>query len=512
MTMKEKLAPVLDYAFLSSPDSPEVFLVYRNGAVRRYQEGEGAGLLVKRREQALPELFRIPDAGSARWKWRKGYLPVLEIGEYSLFAQGDELWTGTPEGCRRFPSGAQLSVAEFDNAAAELERCWENWLGSGKVLPAMSPAFDAAWRMSLIHSRCAFAGRHPKYGVEKYGEFRADGFPPAIIAMCTALHGFEHTAEARMLFSYYLNRFVRNNGTLDYYGSSFAEYGMLLATAAALSEGDGGKDFFETAHPFLTLLCRYLYNVMNPWITEPGSYYYLPCGSPEADRRKDKGEYFHNSAWIWRGMKELESKTGRWMENEERWELRHAADVLARRIGRAWKERREALNGFPPYAVHLEQPFTDCAESVETAYANYRYYPEMLASGCFDRESMLAIVKVRETCLGEISGMTRFFWRDYPEELADHWTAASYARGLLELGDREHYMRFLQSHFDNYMSPDLFYAYESVTVKGAPRLAYSDWCIPAQLVLPQMLLWSWHYTTWEGSSVEWGGPAIQRDC
>jgi hypothetical protein len=56
------------------------------------------------------------------------------------------------------------------------------------------------------------------------------------------------------------------------------------------------------------------------------------------------------------------------------------------------------------------------------------------------------------------------------------------------------------------MSPDLFYAYESVTIKGSSRFGYSDWCIPAQLVLPQMLLASFSYTTYDGEVVNWNGP------
>ena len=500
------LAPVLDYAFLSSPDSAEYFIVSRNGSVRHWQEGVGAGLLTQRRKQQLPELFRIAGAEKLKWRWRKNYLPVLEIGsDCTLLASGDQLFVRCKEEFKSYPDCRPLCREEFFAAAERIEKYWDNWLNTGKILPELSPALDGAWRMSLIHSRCAFAGRHSKYGVEKYGEFRADGFPPAIITMCSTLNGFEHTAEARELFAFYLKRFLRSNGTFDYYGSSFAEYGMVLFTAAELCKGENGRDYFDTIHDFLTLICRYLFNVMNPWITEPDSFYYLPCGSPEADRRKDKGEYFHNAAWIWRGMTELSSCAGSWMEKEEFWELRQAAGVLKRRIERAWNDRFEALQGFPPYAVHQAAPFDDTAQSVETAYANYRYYPEMLSSGAFDRKAMLAMVETREKCGGEIAGMTRFYWEGYPEELADHWTVTSYARGLLELNDRARYMKLLRNHIMNYISPDLFYAYESVTIKGSPRLAYSDWCIPAQLALPQMLLWAAAFRSREGELRLWGG-------
>ena len=494
--MFQQLPPLLDYAFLSAPDSPETFIISRSGAVRHWQEGIGNGLPVKRREQTLPSLFVMENVSSSKWKWRKNYLPILEAGSYTLFALKDELWCKTPDGCFAYPGKKPLSEERFNAEARNIELFWDKWLASGRCLPPMTPALDGAWRMSLIHSRCAFWGTHCKYGVEKYGEFRADGFPPTIISICNTFLAFEHTAEARELFSCYITRFVRPNGTLDYYGSSFAEYGMLLDTASRLASGSGGEAFFDALHAPLTALCRYIYNQLNPWLTEPGSYYYLPCGSPEADRRKDKGEYFHNAAWLCKGLNALEKAAGKWMPREELWELHHIAEVLKRRTERAFNERRAALNGFPPYAVHQTEAIGDHADSVEYAYANYRYYPEMLSSGFFDKETMEAIINIRETRHGEIFGMTRFYWKDYPEELADHWTLFSYAQGLLDLGDRDRFMALLKAHLLNYISPDLFYAYESVTLHTTPRFAYSDWCIPAQLVLPQMLLAS--FNCWDG--------------
>ena len=123
--MTEQLAPVLDYAFLSSPDSPETFIVERSGRVRRWEEGVADGLVARRREQELPELFRIPHAAETQWRWRQGFLPVLEIGDrYMLVAHGDELWCREEETCRRFPGGGkeekneQQTYIDFSRSAA----------------------------------------------------------------------------------------------------------------------------------------------------------------------------------------------------------------------------------------------------------------------------------------------------------------------------------------------------------------------------------------------------------
>ena len=89
--MFQQLPPLLDYAFLSAPDSPETFIISRSGAVRHWQEGIGNGLPVKRREQTLPTLFVMENVSSSKWQWRKNYLPILEVHPYTLFAVKDGL-------------------------------------------------------------------------------------------------------------------------------------------------------------------------------------------------------------------------------------------------------------------------------------------------------------------------------------------------------------------------------------------------------------------------------------
>ena len=80
---------VLDYAFLSYQDSPECFIISRNGSIRHWQEGLRTGLPVQRRKQNLPELCHIENAENLPWQWKKLYLPILEIGNNILFAYKD---------------------------------------------------------------------------------------------------------------------------------------------------------------------------------------------------------------------------------------------------------------------------------------------------------------------------------------------------------------------------------------------------------------------------------------
>ena len=94
---------------------------------------------------------------------------------------------------------------------------------------------------------------------------------------------------------------------------------------------------------------------------------------------------------------------------------------------------------------------------------------------------------------------------DGPKRDVDTWNAADAA--LNALGDRDRFMALLKAHLLNYISPDLFYAYESVTLHTTPRFAYSDWCIPAQLARPRMLLHSFSSQLRDGTVISFGGPA-----
>jgi len=98
------------------------------------------------------------------------------------------------------------------------------------------PFLDRSVRTGLAHIDTTFQGDHPKYGVDAYRHDQHDGFPPTIIAAVDALSAWGLNKRAVQLFRYWLNRFVRDDGTIDYYGPSISEYGQLLHTAALLEE------------------------------------------------------------------------------------------------------------------------------------------------------------------------------------------------------------------------------------------------------------------------------------
>jgi hypothetical protein len=155
------------------------------------------------------------------------------------------------------------------------------------------------------------------------------------------------------------------------------------------------------------------------------------------------------------------------------------------------------------------EDFRSFAESRPATYVNYRYYPELLETAILPREDANAIIRAREDREGEQFGMTLFGRGDEEETHYDNWPLASYARGLLELGERRRFHNALVGHALHHQTHDTFTAYEQVTQTGDPRRCYADWCVPCQLVLPRMLAWSFRYRAWDGSSIEGNGPDME---
>ncbi|MFA6931943.1 MAG: hypothetical protein WCT05_16595, partial [Lentisphaeria bacterium] len=403
--------PVYDYVFLSDPQSQATYLIELSGRVRLYQEDDVCGLPEKRKEQDLPCLFQIRDflSGSITRSWREGWLPILDLQEpsgkcLSLLCNADELWVHGEQTAHSYPTGEKLPEEKWCSGVEKITRYWQSWLNSGLMLPDLHPHLDAAWRSSLVQTRCAFQGRHPKYGVEKYAEYRADAFPPGLISLCDTLNLFKHYQEARLLAEYYLQRFVRADGSLDYYGPAMSEYGEILQLFAELADAPGGTEWLQQQLPQIRRMLFYLYDCFNAWM-HPGSDSGLCYGSPEADTRDDRGVYLHNNMQICRGFLSMLPWLKKLSEPEMYMEAAGISDLIRRRLQKVLDTYRGRFP-FMPYRLEQTGPITSFTDSLDHAYANYRYYPEMLASGLLTAEDSLKIIVAREKLGGEHCGMT----------------------------------------------------------------------------------------------------------
>jgi len=501
-----KLPVLEDYAFLSDLNSGEFFIIQRSGEIWRQDGSERWSVPSRKFENAFCNWKEIL-GDNCRWSWLKGWLPVLQIKnetekQIRLLAKNDSLWIENENLVTAYPEKIKIPPAQFEEEIRKIDMFWNAWFSKGWMPPEIHPYIDSAWKSSFVQSRMAYSAKHPHYGAAYYGKCEHDGFPPTTLSMVSALLDYGHITYAQEILSYFLERYMLPDGNLDYYGTSVSELGGLLILCARMPYYEGGNDWLKDHLSYLTPLFHNLLRKRNPVSSQLVNG--LIIGSPEADQRKDCGAFFHNNAFAWRAFEEWSKAMGKLGLREAELEALRNARELKRDMDAAIQSKRNS-QGLIPSRVDKEENFKSFTESREAAYANYRYYPEMLETGMLSTDDAYAIIKAREEMNGELCGMTYLGYADR-EYHFDNWTLASYARGLLELNDRKRFMNAFFSHALYHQTQDTFTAYEQVTEKGNPRRAYADWCVPSQLVLPKMLAWSFNYIKWNGETVQWNGP------
>jgi hypothetical protein len=335
------------------------------------------------------------------------------------------------------------------------------------------PLLERAVRIGLAHIDATFIEDHPKYGVGNYAQRQHDSFPPIIIAVVDALTLWGMAPRAQQLFSYWLQNFVREDGSIDYYGTSLSEYGQLLTTARRLMERNTTRDWLIPHETYLLRLARHLRESLH----ETGGVRLL-AGVPEADERKASATYFHNNAWMARGFEDWAYLLRHHLRRPKEAAL-FKRDTISLR--QALHEAMEATwRGAPndwwlsPMVEPVPRPKGRICASRIGSYANYRYWPELLSSGMLPEGRMRALVRARLTGGGQFLGMTRFM------DHLDDWPLMEYLEGLWQLGMYDDYRLSLWGHICYHQAQGHLTAYEQVTMPPGCKVA--DYCLPCQLV------------------------------
>ena len=291
-----------------------------------------------------------------------------------------------------------------------------------------------------------------------------------------ALSAWGLAARAAQLFRHWLVDFVKDDGTIRYRGTSLAELGQLLHTAAVLDERIGPDGWWPDGRAPLERIAEWLLALRREAEGEGGDG--LLVGVPEDDVKKQIGKYFHNNAWVAAGL-------GRWADLCERQsaapatpeaDVRRISGALAADTLRAIGERWPADPAdwwLPPRVEDSPRP-EGLTGTREASYTNYRYWPELLSSGILPRELAERVVNSRLAAGGQFCGMTRF------ADWLDDWPLADYLFALWRLGRRDDFLLGLYGHVAYHQAEGHLTAYEQVTFPpGAEKAPY---CLPCQLV------------------------------
>jgi hypothetical protein len=336
------------------------------------------------------------------------------------------------------------------------------------------PFLDQSVKTGLAFIDATFQGDHPKYGVKGYGESCHDGFPPTIIAAADALSSWGLAARAAQLFRYWLVHFVREDGTIEYRGTSLAELGQLLHTASLLEERIGPNGWWDDGKPRLESIVESLLVLRKA--AEEGDG--LLAGVPEDDEKKKVGKYFHNNAWVAKGLQRWADLCVRRcasptpLSDEARTAGKAIQQDTLDAISRCWPED-PADWWLPPQVEPLERPLS-LTGTREALYTNYRYWPELLSSGILPTGMAERIVNARLTAGGQFCGMTRF------ADWLDDWPLADYLYALWQLGRKDDFLLSLYGHVAYHQAEGHLTAYEQVTFP--PGREQAPYCLPCQLV------------------------------
>jgi hypothetical protein len=334
-----------------------------------------------------------------------------------------------------------------------------------KTTPAVKTGhrfLDLSVKTGLAHIDATFQDNHPKYGVGTYAGKEHDGFPPTIIATVDALTLWGLTPRAEQLFGYWLDHFVHADGTIAYYGPSLGEYGQLLTSARRLMARGGSRDWLARHRGALDRLARHLQLLIHR-----NGRVALVSGVPEADERKQTATYFHNNAWIVRGLDD-------WAALTKTPPLTTALrNLLLDSIRQTWPRDPEDW-WLSPTVEPAVRPQGKITATRLGSYTNYRYWPELLSSRILPRALAERVVNARLSSGGQFCGMTRF------ANHLDDWPLADYLDGLWSLARRSDYLLSLYGHVAYHQAEGHLTAYEQVTLPPGKKVA--DYCLPCQLV------------------------------
>lgn len=514
------LPPLVTYSFLGSPESPKKYIVQPDGSIGTFPNRWGAD---KPLETTLFDPSRLlPDDFAADPLHVKrgllgGYLPAVNYGFWDAEKKfGWELSALMDVGpsCDTFlrvrfsdrdPELYQLEPLRklddgkpFFAALLRLQQSWQRFFDAGMRLDVDDPRVLDANRAAIARALSGYVGLHPKYGMGGYwgANNQHDGFPPTTLSLGTCLldWGFHQAAGERL--GYYLDRFVRPDGTLTYYGPAVAEYGQLLDLAATYVRRTGDTAWLDAHRAALESIASHLLALRRESLRSQSpddAGYGLLYGGAEADTRKDTDYYFSGSAWAWRGLRELGNLFVEFADQPDRAQL---ADR-----GRLWLAETEALrkdllravdrsviaSAEPPFLPPIagqKKAFERMTEDRLASYTNYRYWLETLSARCLAPKHERMILDYRTAHGGELLAMTRFTGH------LDDWPFWHQAHGLLS-HDRVSLCQLgYYAHLAHHQTQGTFTAYEQVPIRGyAFRRESADYCVPAQLTVPIMTRW-----------------------
>jgi len=377
-----------------------------------------------------------------------------------------------------------------------LKQRWDGVFAPGLKIEVGDQRVVDACRAGLAIALTGYIGAHPKYGMGGYWGKEHDTFPPTTLSLAEVLLDWGLHDQAKQRLGYYLTKFIKDDGSIDYYGPAIAEYGQFLSIFAKCVRQTGDEEWFAKHRAAIDRVCKWILRARaasKEKHTEDTPVRGLIWGSPEADTRKDRDFYFSGDCWCWRGLLELGSLFSQLGKQRRDGELSARGASLLREC-EAYRQdileaaeqsvlRAEAIPFLPPI-VGQKHTFKTMTQDRLASYTNYRYWLEALSAQCLGDTYDKMMIDYRVAYGGELLGMTRF------GDHLDDWPFWHYASAILQYDRVREFLLGYYGHLAHHQTRGTFTAYEQVPIRGyGCRDYYADYCVPSQLTVPLMTRW-----------------------
>ena len=488
--------------------------------------------------EVLPSLVPVNDPRTVKRGILGGYLPAVDYGFWNaeqhtgwelcaLMDTGDSGATfvrlrrtdGPTEFYRLEPFERLDNGKPFFAALLRLQQSWEQFFEGGMQWQTGDQRVKDSVRATIARALAGCIDLHPRYGMGGYwgATDQHDGFPPTTLSLGTCLMdwGFHQAAGKRV--GYYLDHFVKSDGTLTYYGPAVAEYAQLLDLAVTYVRRSDDLAWFDAHRTTLDAIASHLIKLRRESRqsqSPDAASYGLLFGGAEADTRKETDYYFSGSAWSWRGLREwgrLQVAIGDRQSDAELArrgrEVTDESDALREDLLRALEQSvdNSGSQAFLPPTAGQRKPFQSMTQDRFASYTNYRYWPETLSARGLPPTYEQMILDYRTSHGGELLAMTRF------TDHLDDWPFWHQADGLLSHDRIDRYLLGYYAHLAHHQTPGTFTAYEQVPIRGYGfRRESADYCVPAELTVPIMTRWMLAFAE-RDAEVLWLCRAVPRD-
>lgn len=522
-TIAGLLAPLLGPAFVGDEAASERMSISRAGALEKYNNPpvpplsalRSVGLL----DGWLPVICHVYDTNEGRWE-QIVFATAGPGGELQVWRRLRQ-WAqtsgkGMPCTTRTQCNGDDVDTNTFYAALWELWRYWRGFRKQGLRLRLPEKPLQKMAQAMLIWSVLTFRGLKPRYGMGAYDQPQHHSFPPATLFLAQALLAWGHLERAGDVLAHYISRYVKPDGTFDYYGPAVAEYGQFLTLIAEYVRLTQDTEWLRRRLTMLRPVWQRLLKLRGESkraFPPDDPHHGLIAGLPEADYHGKPEQwhafYYAGDVWACRGLQEIGqilrmlSSTALQQEAEQ---LLAAAQNYAKDIGDSIRQCMCNESGYVPPGPDQTELIGRMTQDTHASYCNYRYFPEMISAGILPPEIMQSILRWRRTHGGELLGMTRF------EERLDDWPALHVARALLELDEIERYLLLLYAHGLHHSAWGTHLSYEQVRIAPEPdgfREIVAGQVLPCQAMLPIMLRWGLVYEE-RDAEVLWLCRAIPR--